>query len=762
MTVRAALDLAAAGIPAFPCGQDKRPLLRDWQLLATTDEPQLRAWWSEWPAAMVGVPTGETSGIFVLDVDVDRDTGERVGEASLAALGFRRLLDGPGVTTPSGGRHLYFRDPGPEFTISAGRLGFKLDTRGSGGFAIGPGSLNGAGCYAASDGFRWHDLPEVPSALLEALRKQPKPARSAAFDEAGPAEVGEALTYVDPDLGYGDWVSVLMAVHDQFGDAGLQIADTWSARGAKYQPGEVARKWASFTSGGGASIATVFALARTHGCDLGALARKHRHEPPRKPNGHNHPRATGGTAGPHRERPDMDGRADTAERPFAPRDEDLGDIEPTEHGVAAAFTARYAAQFRFDYDIGKWFEWTGDHWHQDGSGRAFHQCCELARVASVGPKPSASVRRASFAAGVERIARAHPAHIIGQSEWDADPWLLGCPTVTIDLRTGAAVAPDPAHLITKIAACAPAERAECPRWLAFLAEATGVDAGLVRFLQQWTGYCLTGDTREHALIFLYGDGGTGKGTFMRTIAALAGGYGATAAMETFTASKFERHPTDLAALRGARLVTASETEKGRAWADTRIKALTGGDPVKARFMRQDEFTYQPQLKLIIVGNHRPVLNDVDDAMRRRLNMVLFSKKPAQADDQLEEKLRPEWPAILRWMLDGCLDWQRNGLVRPKSVLDATAEYFDAQDAVGQWLEEHCTVDRGNLHRWETARDLFEDWRVFAKAAGEDAGSAKGLGDVLSRRGFVRDTKRVQGKTPKVWCGLTLKRPGGEP
>ena len=245
---------------------------------------------------------------------------------------------------------------------------------------------------------------------------------------------------------------------------------------------------------------------------------------------------------------------------------------------------------------------------------------------------------------------------------------------------------------------------------------------------------------------------------MNTLAGIMGGYATAAAMETFTASKYDRHPTEIAALRGARLVTASETQEGRAWADTRVKELTGGDPIKARFMRQDEFEFTPVLKLTFVGNHRPVLHDVDEAMRRRLNMVPFTRQPAEVDLQLDEKLRAEWPGILRWAIDGCLDWQQNGLIRPPSVLDATAEYFDAQDAVGHWLEEGCICERGNPHRWETASDLFASWRKFAEAAGEPQGSQKALGDQLGKRGFTRETKRVGGGTAKCWLGISLNRP----
>ena len=149
-------------------------------------------------------------------------------------------------------------------------------------------------------------------------------------------------------------------------------------------------------------------------------------------------------------------------------------------------------------------------------------------------------------------------------------------------------------------------------------------------------------------------------------------------------------------LRGARLVSATETEEGRAWAESRIKQLTGGDPISARFMRQDFFTYVPTFKLVFIGNHKPALRNVDDAARRRFNIVPFLHKPPTPDQHLEQKLRAEWPAILRWMIDGCLAWQRDGLVRPAIVAAATEEYFSEQDILRQWVEECCEIGRRNL------------------------------------------------------------------
>ena len=228
---------------------------------------------------------------------------------------------------------------------------------------------------------------------------------------------------------------------------------------------------------------------------------------------------------------------------------------------------------------------------------------------------------------------------------------------------------DPADGITKTTAIAPSDHTDCPVWDLFLRETTGGDRDMVRFLQQWAGYCLTGDTCEHALVFAHGPGGNGKSVFLNTITGIMADYSTPAPSDTFTVSIGDRHPTELAALHGARLVAASETEHGRTWAETRIKQLTGGDEIAARYMRGDFFRFRPSFKLTIIGNHRPKLENVDAAVRRRFNIVPFTHRPERPDHQLEEKLREEWPEILRWMIKGALDWQAKSLLRPNGNLE---------------------------------------------------------------------------------------------
>jgi putative DNA primase/helicase len=428
----------------------------------------------------------------------------------------------------------------------------------------------------------------------------------------------------------------------------------------------------------------------------------------------------------------------------------------TEDAAALEFTNQYRGELLFDHDGGSWFRWSGQHWQEERSHLAYDWARVLIRklteARADGTKKQS--RKTAFVNGVEKFATRDRAFAITANHWNGDPFLLATPNGTVDLRSGELRKADPTDRINQITAVAPASYgAECPRWLTFLDEATGKDNELIAFLQRWCGYCLTGDIREHALVFCYGPGGNGKSVLLNTISGIMGSYAKTAAMETFVASNFATHPTDLAMLCGARLVTAAETEEGRIWAETRIKQITGGDPVTARFMRCDFFTYQPTFKLMIIGNHEPILRNVDDAARRRFNVVPLIRTPAVVDKQLPDKLRDEWSQILRWMIEGCLNWQTEQLSTPETVRVATASYFDNQDLFSQWLEETCDAEPDNESKTETSAELFGSWATYAKAAGDPAGSRKIFARLLERRGFTpyRQTGGV-----RAWRGIRLK------
>lgn len=431
----------------------------------------------------------------------------------------------------------------------------------------------------------------------------------------------------------------------------------------------------------------------------------------------------------------------------------------TEDSVALAFLEKYQGRLLYCHDRGCWFVWNGSNWKQEKTGLAFELARQLVRelTKELSPKSRLLANKTSFAAGVEKYNRSDRAFACDASEWDPDIFLLGTPEGTVNLRDGTLQQALPECRITKLSAISPSDTADCPRWMDFLEDATGSDPHLIRFLQQLCGYSLTGSVVEHVMVFIYGGGGNGKSVFVNTLNGILGDYATAAAMSTFTASKNDKHPTELARLKGARVVTATETEKGQGWAEARIKFLTGGDRIAARFMRENFFEFKPQFKLIVVGNHKPTLANVDDAIKRRFNIVPFTRQPVSPDRNLQEKLQAEWPMILRWMIEGCLDWQKNGLIRPQSVTATTDAYFADQDVFGQWLDEKCDAEPDNPHKWDTVADLFTSWSKFANEAGEQPGSKKAFNEAMQSRGFH---SARGGKGVRTFKGVRLIVPAG--
>lgn len=421
--------------------------------------------------------------------------------------------------------------------------------------------------------------------------------------------------------------------------------------------------------------------------------------------------------------------------------------EFTDDALALRFAEAHSDGLRYVAALGKWFLWDGSRWCPDETLVARDLARRICREASSEcneHKASKMIASAKTIAAVERLAQADRKIAATVDQWDADPWLVNTPAGTVNLKTGVMRSHDPKDHITKITGAAP--DADCPidNWLRFLLRVCDGKPELMDYLQRIAGYSLTGSTQEHALFFLYGLGANGKSTFINALTSAAGDYHKTAPIETFTASNTDRHPTDLAALRGARLVTAVETEEGRRWAESKVKALTGGDKISARFMRQDFFEYVPQFKLILAGNHRPGLRSIDEAIRRRFNLVPFavSISPEERDEKLPEKLSAEMPGILAWMIAGCLDWLSGGLRPPHMVTAATRDYLESEDAISAWMDENCVRD---ANHWEKTSDLFTSWTLWADTTGEFIGTQKRFIQNLESRGLTYErTKSARG------------------
>jgi putative DNA primase/helicase len=431
-------------------------------------------------------------------------------------------------------------------------------------------------------------------------------------------------------------------------------------------------------------------------------------------------------------------------------------VEPgsiSSNPLLAGFVNKYRGRIRYVDVWGKYLFWNGSKWEIETTRQAFDLCRKY-----VEDNPDEGQAKPGNVHGFVRIARAletaaKATRAIGVKEdiWDRDTWLLNTPGGAVDLRSGDIKEADPRDYCTRVTAVAPENR-PCPMWHAFLDKVTGGDRELVAYLRRVFGYALTGETIEHSLFFAYGTGANGKSVLLSTIAGIMGDYHKTAPIETFCATNGDRHPTDLAGLRGARLVTAVETEEGRRWAESRIKTLTGGDPVSARFMRQDFFEFIPQFKLFIAGNHKPGLRSVDEAIRRRFHLVPFAVTvpPAERDPDLTEKLKAEWPAILQWAIEGCLDWQgTGGLPKPAAVAEATAKYLEDEDALAAWLDEKCETDK---RAWEQSSTLFASWSAWADAAGENAGNMRRFSQALESHGLFPQ-RRMNGRG---FNGLRLK------
>lgn len=429
----------------------------------------------------------------------------------------------------------------------------------------------------------------------------------------------------------------------------------------------------------------------------------------------------------------------------------------SEEEIARTFAGNHANQLRYIAGSGRWMTWDGNSWRVDDMLQVIalirNLCVEVATVPSAS-KQAKSIASAKTVRAVEFLARADSRLAAAVDQWDGDPMLLNTPGGVVDLRTAALHKADPALYMTRVTAVAPG--GNCPGFLNFLDQIMGGDENLIAYMQRMLGYTLTGDTSAHALFFAYGTGGNGKGVLFDTIAGIFGGYSKQAPIETFAESIGERHPTELAGLQGARLVIASETDEGRRWAEARIKALTGGDKISARFMRQDFFEFQPQFKLLIAGNHKPGLRSVDEAMRRRFHLIPFavSIPKAERDEHLKDKLKAEWPGILSWMIEGCLRWQQVGLQPPAAVQEATTAYLEAEDLLGAWLVD-CCVEEPTA--WDLSAALFTSFKSYAERAGEKPGSSKTLNQLLEKRGF----RYRRTSTHRGFDGLRLRVQPGE-
>jgi P4 family phage/plasmid primase-like protien len=718
----------------------------------------------------VGLVTGRVSGLVVLDLDREDLVAE---------------LDGRGLELPETaivrtgrGWHFYFRHPGGRIGNAAGLAGIPgLDLRGDGGYVVAPGSIHESGrVYSWERGLE--ALQDPPSWLLELIRKpkeRPKPAPATGGNGKRPAAAGEdryARAALQGEIGRvanaakGTRNNTLNRAAFALGQ--LVEAGRLDQAEAERELTAAAEACGLIGDDGAESVRKTIAS----GLGDGKAHPRAPEAPPARGAGGNAKRpglrVVSGKTGGMAEAMDA-AAAELTAHAWSDQEEaggSWGESTLNDTANARRLVRFYGERLRYCHPWSRWLVWDGRRWRSDdtaqverwakdtvrriyfeaGSARNQEQQERLAKHA---------VKSGSAKALREMIAlsRSETGIPVLPDELDRNPWLLTVGNGTVELRTGELRPHAPGDLITKGIETPYDPEARCPRWERFLQEIMP-DAETVDFLQRAVGYSLTADTREQCFFILYGSGANGKSTFVETLLALLQEYALRTPTETFLAKKGDTIPNDVARLKGARFVSASEVEEGRRLSESVVKQLTGTDTMSARFMRGEWFDFRPCCKLWLSTNHRPTIRGTDEAIWRRIRLIPFEQTfpPERRDPDLLAKLAGELPGILAWAIRGALLWAEKGLEAPGKVRNATGQYREEMDTLLDFLQDETEEAP---EAFTPSKDLYERYLTWAQRSGEKRPMSKrAFGLRLGERGFSpHRTEEARG-----WKGLYL-RPG---
>lgn len=785
----AATDAAGAGLCVIPAASDGTkapwpdgPRWARWQS-ERPDEATISRWFGTGAALGMGVVCGAVSGHLEMIEFEGRAVQEGILDAYLHAAEqsglvdlVDRVADGYQEATPTGGVHWLLRVEGRPVagnTKLASRpataaeleqdpndkVKVLIETRGEGGFVIvapshGSTHPTGRPWELTLGGF--DTIATVTADELEQLHQIARLFDTAA-ETAAPATAARSTTSTADGARPGDDFNGRTTWRELLEPAGWTLL--WERNGVGYwrRPGKP-RGVSATTNALGTdrlkvfSSSTPFDTATTydrfgahallhHGGNIADAARALR---------------TGGYGAtlpptPQRTSDDTEGGD---ERGF----------ECTDLGNARRLVAAAGADLRYVPEWGRWLAWDGHRWLRDVTGEVHRRAKAGVEhiLAEAGEAPTQTRREklAKWWMASQSAARLSSMVLLASTEagvgvevaqLDSHPMLLNVANGTVDLRTGRLHPSDPGQLLTKMAPVHYQPDATCPTFTRFIHQIAGGDDELVSFLQRAVGYSLTGLVNEQVLFFCHGGGSNGKTTLMTVLEEILGDYAIATAPNLLINTGDNEHPTAVADLVGVRLAVSQEVEEGRRLAETTVKQLTGGDTVKARFMRQDFFEFRPTHKLWLCANHRPFVRGTDHAIWRRIRLIPFGVTIADADQDknLGTKLHDELPGILNWAVAGCLQWQHDGLGAPTAVEAATGAYRDENDIIGRFIEECCTVGEG----FKTpARDLRESYVAWCEENGERPMSQRALAPHLHERGLesAKDRRRHS-----WWLGIAV-------
>lgn len=443
----------------------------------------------------------------------------------------------------------------------------------------------------------------------------------------------------------------------------------------------------------------------------------------------------------------------------------LDNAPVTDTGNAECIAQLYGKRIRYDHMRSRWLIWRKHYWQEDENGLVYRLATKAARerYRQAEDIEDMDERRkvASWAITSEQRYRLESAVALARNikpiadngkDWDTNSWLFAVHNGVINLKTGELQTGRPEDRITLHSEIEYDTDAKCPRWLQFLVEVFSENHDLIDYVWRLAGYSMSGSTNEQIYMVCYGSGANGKGRFLGTVRYVMGNYGHDAPFSTFELKNRATIPNDLAALERRRFVTSSETNEGTRLNEARIKALSGEDPITARFLHHEFFTFMPVCKIWLAVNHKPRVQDDSYGFWRRVRLIPFERqfKGEDEDKKLGKKLQAEASGILNWLVAGCLEWQKRGLdPAPAAVTSATEAYQAESDPLRQFIEDCCvvtpnaSVKAGDLYRayvkWAREQGLSEKERFtnnafgrrmggkFAKTHGERGKRYHGLG-----------------------------------
>jgi putative DNA primase/helicase len=711
---------------------------------ATTDRGEINTWWKKWSDANIGIATGSISGFFALDVD------GKAGKASLEALQAKYGRLPMTMTVKTGhGRHLYFRCDGVQIRNSVASLGDGLDVRGNGGYVVGAGSVHNSGItYRFIAGGAADDIKvaRAPKWLLGLVTRKTAADSEAALANIVPvpaAKLDRARAFADAAR-HRELARVTKAPNHQRNNALNQAA---------FKLGQLVPYGILDEQAVAADLAQAALqigleadeIQPTVASGLNA-GRKHPRELPFSP---------------------AHAQIETVEPPQKRIDElacQLARCGETDTDNAQRFAQRFGPTAIHTPGMG-WLVFDGRRWCPDSLNKVVELAKETARLIAQEAEhlsdDTARARRKAFSVqslnkgSLDRMLDLAKSLLAVKDEClDADPWALNVENGTIDLRTGHLEKHDPRDLLTKVAPVQADRTAKCPIFKKFLKRITADDPDLASYIQRAVGYSLSGDTTEQVFFFVYGrTGQNGKSTLVNLIREMFRDYGLHTQTESLLVKQYDNNiPADLARLRGARMVTAIEANVNRHLDEAKIKAMTGGEPIVARFMRQNFFQFAPTFKLWLVANDQPRVRGTDQAFWRRVRVIPLevSIPPSERDPQLPSKLQEEWPGILAWAVRGCLKRQKIGLTEPPAVRAASQGWQKQMDHLKAFVESELIITLGMKIASSRLLDFYKKWCV---QNGETSLSVQDFKMQLQTAHNITH-KRIKGHS--WWCDIQLR------